>query len=130
MESSVDTEPVPSLSPAEFIARLGGADAPLVLDVRRRERFLASDWMLPGAEYCAPEDVASFARSRTPREVVVYCVYGHNVSADAVRVLREAGWDARALAGGIEGGEPGVDAADAIAEWQALPVPRIRKRAE
>ncbi|UUZ78126.1 hypothetical protein LP414_15600 [Polaromonas sp. P1(28)-13] len=29
------------------------------------------------------------------REVVVYCVYGHNVSADAVATLRAAGWNAR-----------------------------------
>ena len=52
---------------------------------------------------CAPEEVAAFAAAQLPREVVVYCVYGHNVSADAVATLRATGWDAHALAGGIEG---------------------------
>ena len=127
MEPPVDTVIPPCISPVELAARLDRADAPLVLDVRRRERFLDSDWMLPGATYCAPEDVAAFARSQPPGEVIVYCVYGHNVSADAVRELRAAGWDARALEGGIEGGEPGVDDADAIAQWRAQPVPRVRK---
>lgn len=118
----------PSLSPTDLQARLGRPDAPLLLDVRRRPRFAESDWLLPGATYCAPEDVAAFAKSETPREVVVYCVYGHNVSQDAAAALRAAGWNASFLAGGIEGGEPGVDAPDALAAWRAAPAPRMRKR--
>ena len=114
---------VPSISPPELNALLGRADAPLLLDVRRRPRFEESERLLPGARYCAPENVAQLARSEPRRRAVVYCVYGHNVSEDAVRTLREAGWDVRALAGGIEGGEPGVDAPGAIASWRATPVP-------
>lgn len=120
---------IPSISPSELNALLGRADAPLLLDVRRRPRFEESARLLPGARYCPPEDVAQLARSE-PRLAVVYCVYGHNVSEDAVRTLRAAGWDARALAGGIEGGEPGVDEAQAVASWRAAPVLRIRKRPE
>ena len=56
------------------------------------------------------------------------CVYGHNVSADAVATLRAAGWDAHALAGGIEGGEDGADAEKDIAQWRAQPAPAIIKR--
>lgn len=121
---------LPSLTPQELNARVGHADAPLLLDVRRRERFEASDALLPGARWCAPEDVAALARSEEPREAVVYCVYGHNVSEDAVRTLRAAGWDARLLQGGIEGGQPEVDRAEDLARWRAAPVPRIRKRAD
>lgn len=77
---------------------------------------------------CAPEEVAAFAAAQLPREVVVYCVYGHNVSADAVVTLRAAGWDAHALAGGIEGGEDGADAEKDIAQWRAQPAPAIIKR--
>ena len=42
--------------------------------------------------------------------------------------LRAAGWDARFLQGGIEGGEPGVDRLEDIAHWRATPLPRMRKR--
>jgi rhodanese-related sulfurtransferase len=127
MEFSVDTA-LPSLSPAELPALLGRADTPLLLDVRRRPVFAASESILPGAMHCAPEDLPAFARREPPRAAIVYCAYGHNVSEDAVRTLRAAGWDARALRGGIEGGEPGVDALADIAAWRTAPLPRIRKR--
>ena len=42
--------------------------------------------------------------------------------------LRAAGWDAHALAGGIEGGEDGSDAEKDIAQWRAQPAPAIIKR--
>lgn len=119
---------VPSISPQELAARIGRADAPLLLDVRRKGKFLESPLLIAGAQRCAPEDVATFAASRPPREVVVYCVYGHNVSADAVTELRAAGWSAYALAGGIEGGEDGVDAPQDIAQWRAQQPLRLTKR--
>jgi rhodanese-related sulfurtransferase len=107
---------------------MGRADAPLLLDVRRREKFLANSQLLAGALHCAPELVAAFAAAQPPREVVVYCVYGHNVSEDAVATLRAAGWHARLLAGGIAGGEDGVDAPQDIAAWRAQPLPTMCKR--
>ncbi len=107
---------------------MGRADAPLLLDVRRETKFAESPHRLAGALRCQPEQISAYASSQTPREVVVYCVYGHNVSADAATTLRAAGWDARALAGGIEGGEDGVDTPDDIATWRAAPLPRVCKR--
>jgi rhodanese-related sulfurtransferase len=117
-----------SISPAELAARLGRADAPLLLDVRRTPRFAESPWLLPGAVHCAPEDVAAFAASQPAREVVAYCVYGHEVSQDAAATLAAAGWPARYLAGGIEGGEPGVDPQPQMESWRAQALPRIRKQ--
>lgn len=117
-----------SISPQELAARMGRADAPLLLDVRRREKFDAASTLLAGAQYCAPEDVARFASTRTPRDIVVYCVYGHNVSADATAALRAAGWPARMLAGGLQGGEDGVDAPSDIAQWRRSALPAIAKR--
>ena len=126
MDTSID--PLVSISPTDLYARMGRADAPLLLDVRRSEKFLASTRMLAGARRCRPEDVAALADAGPLREVVVYCVYGHNVSADAAAALRAAGWNARALAGGIEGGEDGVDSAHDIAEWRAQRPLTIVKR--
>lgn len=119
-----------SISPFAFNARLGRADAPLVLDVRRQARFDESPRLLACAQRCAPEDVVAFAASRASREVFVYCVYGHNVSEDAVTQLRAAGWNARRLAGGMEGGQDGADDAQAIAQWRAGPPLSFAKRAD
>lgn len=121
---------VPRITPEELAARMGRADAPLLLDVRREGKFAESPLMLAAARRCAPEDVAALAAAGPAREVVVYCVYGHNVSADATALLLAAGWDARALAGGIEGGEAGVDSAENIAQWRLTPLPTMRKRAD
>jgi rhodanese-related sulfurtransferase len=68
----VDTV-LPSLSPSELADLLGRPDAPLLLDVRRRERFAASDRLLPAAIPCAPEEVAGLAARESLREVIVYC---------------------------------------------------------
>jgi rhodanese-related sulfurtransferase len=91
-----------SISPAQFAARLGRADTPLVLDVRRFPKFLESLRRLPTARYCTPEDVATFATRHPPQEVLVACVHGHEVSQTAAATLRAAGWNAHYLQGGIE----------------------------
>jgi rhodanese-related sulfurtransferase len=126
MDTAVSS--VPRISPDELTARLGRGDSPLLLDVRREAVFAASDRLIAGAQRCKPEDVAAFASAHAPREVVVYCVYGHNVSAEAAATLQAAGWKASALSGGIEGGEDGVDAAADIARWRATPLVTLRKR--
>jgi rhodanese-related sulfurtransferase len=127
LELSVDTDSH-SISPEQLSPLIGRADAPLLLDVRRAARFDDSEVILPGALRCAPQEIASFASSHPPREVVVYCVYGHEVGRDAARALREAGWKARFLAGGIDGGQEGVDAPEQIAQWRAHALPTLRKR--
>jgi rhodanese-related sulfurtransferase len=121
---------IPSISPQELALRLGTADAPLVLDVRRQLRFDESPRMLATALRCAPEDVAAVAAAGPPRSVVVYCVYGHNVSEDAAATLQQAGWNARRLSGGIEGGQDGVDLLDNITLWRSQPALSITKRAD
>ncbi|MES2937482.1 MAG: chromate resistance protein ChrB domain-containing protein [Pseudomonadota bacterium] len=124
----MDTAQDLSISRSQLRSLIGRPGAPLVLDVRRPPRFNESDQLIAGARHCAPEDVEAFARSQPPRDAVVYCVHGHDVGRDAAQALRRAGWTARFLAGGLEGGEDGVDAAGDIAQWRAQPLPTIRKR--
>lgn len=119
---------LPSISPSDLAPLLGRADAPLLLDVRRAERYASSGHLLPGARWCAPEAVAALAAAETPARVIVYCAYGHEVSQDATRALRAAGWDASFLRGGIHGGENGVDPQADVAAWRAAKLPRMRKR--
>jgi rhodanese-related sulfurtransferase len=124
----------PAVSPAELVRAIGRSDAPLILDVRREAKFTESPRIVCGAVRCTPEQVEAFARSQRPRQVVAYCVYGHNVSEDAVAQLNQAGWSARLLSGGIEGGKEGTDVdadtAANIAAWRAQTLPTILKRAD
>jgi rhodanese-related sulfurtransferase len=112
-----------SISPSDLLPRLGTAQAPVLLDVRRDAAFEASPQMIAGAQRCAPQDVAAWAQTNSTlkdQPIVVYCVYGHNVSADACSQLRALGFNAAALAGGIQGGEDGVDSPADIAAWRAV----------
>jgi thiosulfate sulfurtransferase len=74
-----------------------------LLDVRRRPALQAEPRLLPSAVWRDPEQVATWAAELDQhRSVVVYCVHGHEVSQGVVDHLREAGFDAAALEGGIE----------------------------
>jgi len=126
-------DPVSSLfiSPQELGSRTGHADAPLLLDVRPQARFDASPLMLASAQRCPGDQIPAFAAalfvSNPLQEVVTYCVYGHHVSQDAAAALRATGLNARALAGGFESGEDGVDDAQEIAQWRSIVLPTVVK---
>ncbi|MBT9462420.1 chromate resistance protein ChrB domain-containing protein [Hydrogenophaga sp.] len=124
----MDTTIPTHISPRALAARIGAPGSPMLLDVRRQARFADSPHLLATARWCAPDDLMPFARSSPPSEIVVYCVHGHEVSQQAAATLREAGFNARFLAGGLEGGEPGVDTPQDIAEWRAVRPLVIRKR--
>ena len=119
------------MSRQEFGSRLGLLEAPLLLDVRPQARFDASPRMLMNAQRCPADQIPTFAAallvSNPHQEVVTYCVYGHHVSQDAAAVLRAAGLNARALAGGFEGGEDGVDGVQEIAQWRSAQLPTVEK---
>ena len=59
--------------------------------------------MIPGATWRDPALVAEWSRQLpTDREVIVYCVYGHEVGRATAMRLRAAGVKARYLQGGID----------------------------
>jgi rhodanese-related sulfurtransferase len=119
---------IPLISPRALMPLLGRPQSPLLLDVRRRSTFAAQPTWIAGACWVDPERVKEFASSRAPGEVVVYCQYGHSVSAEAANVLRAAGWRVQKLAGGIAGGEVGVDDDENIADWVCTELPKVHKR--
>ena len=111
----------PSISSQELYARLGTAVAPVLVDVRRAEAFGADDAVIIGAVHRPPESVADW-RAGLPknREVVVYCVHGHDVSQGVAKTLvaktlQNAGVKAAYLEGGIAG-------------WKERQLPTRRKR--
>ncbi len=76
----------------------------LVLDVRRAGVFEAASTQLAGARWLDPAAVDHWAPTLpTDREIVVYCVYGHEVGRATALRLRAAGLRARYLRGGFDG---------------------------
>jgi Fe-Mn family superoxide dismutase len=75
----------------------------LLLDVRRAGAYANSPSRIAGARWRDPARVADWAHELpTDREVVVYCVYGHEVGRATALRLRAAGVQARFLRGGID----------------------------
>jgi Fe-Mn family superoxide dismutase len=88
-----------------------------VLDVRRAGMFEKAGTVITGASWRDPAAIADWAPD-VPRdkEIVVYCVYGHEVGRATALRLRAQGVQARFLRGGIDAwqaaGRP-VDAKEA-----------------
>ena len=73
------------------------------IDVRRKGAYDAAPEVIEGAVWRDPERVDEWAGELAgSEEVVVYCVYGHEVGQSTAARLRDAGITARYLAGGIE----------------------------
>ena len=72
------------------------------VDVRRKGAYDAAPDMIEGAVWRDPERVEEWAREYAGAEVLVYCVYGHEVGQSTAARLRDAGVAARFLSGGIE----------------------------
>jgi len=89
---------VASITPAALRQSLRSDRPPLVIDVRRNERFLESGHLIDGALHRDPAKVADWKKTLPAgAQVVVYCVHGHEVSQGVAKAL-----GARYLEGGIE----------------------------
>jgi rhodanese-related sulfurtransferase len=93
-----------SISPLELAALLQTDAAPLVIDVRKNEPYLGSEYTLPGALRRDPLQIDIWADdlAKSPT-VLVYCVFGHEVGINTMSALRKHGINASFLQGGIEG---------------------------
>ncbi|WP_064685733.1 Fe-Mn family superoxide dismutase [Rhizobium bangladeshense] len=99
---AVETEGRDDVAPEDLLVRLQRQEDLVVLDVCLAEDLPKRSDMLPGAIARLSETIGGWA-DQLPRDkpIVVYCIYGFQVSGDAVAELRGRGLDARALAGGI-----------------------------
>ncbi len=116
----------PAISTTSLRQSLAGARPPLVIDVRRNERFLEAGDLIRGALRRDPATVAEW-KGTLPRaaDVVVYCVHGHEVSQNAAKAL-----GAKYLEGGIEhwreeGGELAAKPKNAATRWVTRERPKI-----
>ena len=81
----------------------GSSKTTSLFDVRRAGVFEQATQVLPNAQWRDPATVAQWAADVPPgSEVVVYCVYGHEVGRSTALRLRAQGINARFLKGGID----------------------------
>ena len=97
-----------SISPHDLWNAIATPDAPVIVDVRRREIFEASAQVIPGAVWRSPDECLQWAEElQATRPIVIACKAGHELSQMAAAQLRASGHDARVLAGGYAGWCPG-----------------------
>ena len=115
-----------SISAAELRKSLLGSSPPLVIDVRRNERFFEAKDLIRGALRRDPAKLADWSKTLPPKaDVVVYCVHGHEVSQNAAKAL-----GARYLEGGIEawremGGDLSNKPKNSASRWVTRERPKI-----
>jgi len=115
-----------SISAAELRKSLSSSAPPLVIDVRRNERFQESPYLIKGALRRDPAALEQWkAGLPLGAELVVYCVHGHEVSQNAANAL-----GAKYLVGGIEhwreeGGELAAKPKNASTRWVTRERPKI-----
>ncbi|HYD55629.1 MAG TPA: chromate resistance protein ChrB domain-containing protein [Burkholderiales bacterium] len=114
------------VTPAALRLALRSPRPPLVIDVRRNERFFESPYFVQGALRRDPARIEEWKKDLPEgAEVVVYCVHGHEVSQNVARML-----GARYLEGGLEGwreqgGELAPKPAGAATRWITRERPKI-----
>jgi len=106
------------VSPADVWSKVGTADAPRIIDVRRREIYDTSPGVIPGSFWNDPAQADDLAGTLDrDRPIVIACKAGHELSQTTAATLRAQGFAASVLAGGYaawsEAGLPSVDRATA-----------------
>ena len=116
----------PGISAASLRQSLASDQPPLVIDVRKGERFREAPDLIRGALRRDPLRVTDWGKSLPGEaDVVVYCVHGHEVSQGAAKALGAA-----YLEGGIEawrasGGELFGKPTGASSRWVTRERPKI-----
>ena len=112
---TASTQPLPTSS-TDASRFIGTPNAPLFVDVRKAEDFIASDYFIPGAirwNYDAGD--AAPVEINDATSAVAYCVKGLHVGITGAEKLRSFNRDATFLEGGLR-------------QWLATDAPRVKKR--
>ena len=93
---------LPSVS-VEELAEERSSDRPIqVLDARPKHYFSRSKDMMKGATWKDPDRIEEWSAELAPdTPVYVYCAYGYAVGCGVTAALRERGFDAKYIRGGL-----------------------------
>jgi len=101
LEDPSDTS-LPSISIEELAAQLAKGEPVQVLDARPRHHISRTVDRMEGAVWRDPDRVEEWIGELSPEQpVAVYCAYGFHVGCNVTRALRERGYDARFIRGGV-----------------------------
>lgn len=93
---------LPSLSVEQLAAQLAKGEAVQVLDARPRHHISRTVDVMEGAIWRDPDRVEEWiGELSADKPVAVYCAYGFHVGCNVTRTLRERGFDARYVRGGV-----------------------------
>jgi Fe-Mn family superoxide dismutase len=93
---------LPSVSIEELSAELAAGERVQVLDARPKHYYSRSTDMMQGAIWRDPTRVAEWSKELSQDEpVFVYCAYGFHVGCGVTAELRERGFDAKYIRGGL-----------------------------
>src|SRR2546422_6028538 len=93
---------LPSLSVEELAAQLAKGEPVQVLDARPRHHISRTVDLMEGAIWRDPDRVEEWiGELSTDEPVAVYCAYGFHVGCNVTKALRERGFDARYIRGGV-----------------------------
>jgi rhodanese-related sulfurtransferase len=111
------------VAPTDVWSRIGTADAPRILDVRRRDTYEVAAGVIPGSTWLDPatnhDSIPTFDRTKP---IVVACKAGHELSQMVAATLRQQGITASVLAGGYAGwSEAGLPLVDKAARDRFAP---------
>ena len=121
----------PAISVTSLRQSLASDRPPLVIDVRKNERFREAPDLIRGALRRDPQRIDDWGKTLpSASTVVVYCVHGHEVSQGAAKALDGAGIAASYLEGGIEhwradGGALAAKPKDSSTRWVTRERPKI-----
>ena len=92
---------VPAVTPEEVKAMLAAGEGVQIIDARPRHYTAKSTEIMAGAVWRDPERIDDWIGELSKEKpVVTYCVYGFHVGCQTAIALRDAGFDARYMAGG------------------------------
>jgi superoxide dismutase, Fe-Mn family len=92
---------VPSVTPEDVQAMLNSGQKVQIIDTRPRHYSTRSNEIVQGAVWRDPEHIDEWIGTLSKDEpVVTFCVYGFHVGCQSAVTLRQAGFDARYMAGG------------------------------
>ena len=93
---------LPSLSVEELMAQLAKGEPVQVLDARPRHHISRTVDVMEGAIWRDPDRVDEWIGDLAlDRPVAVYCAYGFHVGCGVTKTLRDRGFDARYIRGGV-----------------------------
>ena len=103
-KDSLAPEHLRDIAPEDLRDMLSRGEKPMLLDVCLADDMHERQDKLPGAEFLAAERISEWIETLPKdRPIVAYCIYGFQVSGDAVAEMQRRGFAARHLAGGIAG---------------------------